>query len=120
MIAIHHDQRVDTARESALELIDAVKRWDRQDVTHLLETVDLPAVAVVLAAMVDDEQPLHDLLAWVDQRDDVVEGWAWDDVRAAHAQYELCRSRKISVPPDVREGQRIYDRVRARRRRQAA
>lgn len=69
--------------------------------------------------MVDDERPLTELLGWTD-RLDLVDGWTWDSVLAAHSAWEQHRSRGIPAPPHVRDGQRVYDRVRSRQRRAAA
>ena len=112
--------REDKAVTEALELIDAVRRWDRLDVQHLLDVIDLPAAAVALAAMVEEGKTPQALLGWVHKQhhdakaEDVMDGWTWTELRDAHAQYELCRSRKVTPPPDVRDGQRAYDRIRKR------
>ena len=111
--------REDKAVTEALELIDAVRRWDRRDVQHLLDVIDLPAAAVALAAMVDEDKTPQALLGWVheqhhDAESVVCDGWTWEEMRRSHSQYELCRSRGIAPPDDVREGQRAYDRIRKR------
>ena len=111
--------REDKAVTEALELIDAVRRWDRRDVQHLLDVIDLPAAAVALAAMVDEDKTPQALLSWVhtehnDAETEVCDGWTWQELRAAHAQYQLCISHKVTPPFDVREGQRAYDRIRKR------
>jgi hypothetical protein len=108
--------RATSAVDTALQLVDAVRRWDRRDVRAALSDTDLPALCVVLAAMVNDDAPLSELLGWTEDHDDF-DGWSWPDVLAAHAQYEACRSRGVEVPQDVRDGQRVYDRVLARQRR---
>ncbi len=111
--------REDVAVTEALELIDAVRRWDRRDVKHLLGVVDLPAVAVALAAMVDEDKTPQQLLSWAHAHHDspaALDGWTWDEMHRAHAQYELCRLRGVEVPAEVRDGQRAYDRIRKRAR----
>ena len=119
--------REDKAVTEALELIDAVRRWDRRDVHHLLDVIDLPAAAVVLAAMVDEDKTPQFLLSWVhtehhdaEAGDVLLDGWTWQELRDCHAQNELCRSRGITPPDDVREGQRAYDRIRKRLKTQKA
>lgn len=112
--------REDVAVTEALELIGAVRRWDRRDVRHLLNVLDLPAVAVALAAMVDQDKTPQQLLAWAHAHYDgqaaALDGWTWVEMHRAHAQYELCRSRGVEVPAEVRDGQRAYDRIRKRAR----
>lgn len=110
---------VDGAIPRALELVDAVRRWDRQDVRAALADADLPALCVTLAAMVDQDRPLADLLGWTEEHNDDFDGWRWADVLAAHAQFEAHRYRGVEPSEHVREGQRVYDRVRARDRRAA-
>lgn len=110
-------QRAETAIPQALELVDAVRRFDRGDVRHIIATADLPALAVALAAMVDQDRSLTDLLGWTEEQDGLVDGWRWPDVLAAHAEWEAYRYRGIPAPEHVADGQRVYDRVRARRRR---
>lgn len=58
--------RVDCALPLALELVDAVHRMDRREVARLIDLADLPALAVVLAGMVDEDRTVRDLLGWVD------------------------------------------------------
>ena len=111
--------RAQEALPVALQLVDAVKRWDRKDVAHVLDTADLPALAVVLAAMVNDDAPLVDLLSWTADQPNIVDGWDWQDVLAAKAEAERYRYRGLEVPANVLAGVRVYDRVRARRRRAA-
>lgn len=57
--------RIDQALPLALELVDAVRRADRLDVRCVLDRADTPALLVVLAAMVNDDRPVSDLLGWV-------------------------------------------------------
>lgn len=112
--------REDLAVSEALELIGAVRRYDSQDVKHLLGVVDLPAVAVALAAMVDQDKTPQMFLAWAHAHYDGqdLDGWTWAEMHRAHAQYELHRSRGVEVPAEVRDGQRAYDRIRKRARTQ--
>jgi hypothetical protein len=56
--------RVDVTLPTALQLVDAVHRADRIAIAELLGDADLPALAVVLAAMVDDSRTLSELLSW--------------------------------------------------------
>lgn len=112
------DDRAVQAVPDALAMVDAVRRFDRRDIHHLLRQTDLHALVVVLAAMVDQDRTPKDLLGWV-QTADSFDGWLWPEVLAAHAQYQLCMTRGVEVPVEVRAGQRVYDRVRARQRRAA-
>jgi hypothetical protein len=64
----------------ALELVGAVRDYDQAKVAHTLRTAanldGLEALAVTLAAMVDDERTLTELLAWCSpSRDDDVRAW---------------------------------------------
>jgi hypothetical protein len=104
----------------ALELVDAVRRWDRRDVEHVLKTADLTAVAVVLAAMVDDGRTVEEMLGWVAQFPVECDGWTYAELLDAHAQHEAHRVRGLDSPGHVREGERVYQRLRARRRRASA
>lgn len=62
------DARFQQALPDALALIGAVR--DREpDRSHaVLAAADLPALAVVLASMVDDTRPVADLLRWTSYR----------------------------------------------------
>lgn len=78
------------------------------------------AFAVILAAMVDVDQPTRDLLAWVDGGSDLSDlpfskdedDWTPTALAKAHRLYKA-GSRDLRV----RLGERISERVRARRRR---
>jgi hypothetical protein len=59
-------ERVETALPVAVQLIGAVRDCDRRAVAELLLGADMPALAITLAAMVDDEQRLADLLSWTE------------------------------------------------------
>lgn len=59
------DMRADCAKPLALELVGAVRNFDQQGVRDILAVADLPALAVVLAAMVDDERSERELLGWL-------------------------------------------------------
>lgn len=117
-VAASPGDRAQQSLPAALELVDAVRNWDRTSVAAVLSDADLPAMCVALAALVDDGRPLSELLAWVDDLD-LVDGWTWDSVLAAHCAWEQHRGRGLPIPPHVRQGQRIYDRARARHRRSA-
>ncbi len=117
--ALAQRERALGAVPAALELVDAVRRWDRRDVQHLISQADLPALCVVLAAMVDQDSSVTGLLEWTEGQDESYDGWSRAEVLDAHAQWEACRVRGIEPPAEVREGQRIYDRVRRRAQRTA-
>ncbi len=59
------DTRADCARVVALELVGAVRALDAEAVKAALDVADLPALAVVLAAMVDDGKTESELLGWL-------------------------------------------------------
>lgn len=64
MKADMRDARFQTALPTALALIGAVRDREPQRSHALLAEADLPAVAVVLASMVDDTRGVRDLLRW--------------------------------------------------------
>jgi hypothetical protein len=49
----------------ALRLVDAIHSDDETLLVETYSTGDLPALLVVLAALVDTDRTLHDMLAWV-------------------------------------------------------
>jgi hypothetical protein len=61
---VQADSRFQLAVPDALALIGAVRDRDTQRSHSIIGKADLPAVAVVLAAMVDDNQSMRDLLRW--------------------------------------------------------
>lgn len=58
------DGRVQSALPLAVQLVGAVRDRDPDSVATLLADADMPALAVTLAAMVDDDQRVAELLAW--------------------------------------------------------
>lgn len=61
------DERFDAALEDALELVGIVHgEGSQDDVTALLTRADMPALCIVLAALVPDDQAPTALLAWND------------------------------------------------------
>lgn len=58
-------ERADQAVPLALELVDAVRSGRRGEVQCVIDRADVPALLVVLAAMVDDSRPVSELLGWV-------------------------------------------------------
>lgn len=58
------DARFHGALPDALSLVGAVHERDTSRAHHIVRTADLPALAVVLASLVDDDRRLHELLAW--------------------------------------------------------
>lgn len=56
--------RAQSAQGVAVALIGAVRDLDSPRIATLLDRADLPALAVVLAAMVPDDERLSDLLGW--------------------------------------------------------
>lgn len=66
MIRTAGEIRFDVTMPVAIRLVDAVHRADRVEVARLVNDADLPALAVVLAAMVDEDKPVRELLAWAE------------------------------------------------------
>lgn len=101
----------------ALELVGAVREQDPDMVAHTLRnaaaTDGLDALAVCLAAMVDDTRTLSELLAWTDQHPDT-EAWRRsltdDDCR----RYRNAWGRGDRAP-DVVDGYREFERRRVRK-----
>lgn len=58
------DARFHAALPHALALIGAVHERDAAGSHSILRSADLPALAIALAALVDDTQRLAELLAW--------------------------------------------------------
>lgn len=111
----------DRARDAlpvALELVGHVRDGDSRAVQRILETDDVVALCVILAALVDDTRRPSDLLAWAQPRDDLA-GWSWPAVLVAHREYERHRAAGTldALSAHHREGQRLYDRLKARERR---
>lgn len=111
--------------QAAIELALTVHDEDRDAIAARLAGIkpaDIPGVLVCLAALVDVDRPVTDLLAWV----------TWDE----DGKPTQPRRRKIDVPARVRRGhaayvrgertpkiiedERTYQRQRARRRRAVA
>lgn len=61
------DDRFHAAVPSALRLVGAVRSCDPDDVQQILQRADLPALAIALAAMVDDTRTPSEMLAWTTQ-----------------------------------------------------
>ena len=109
----------------ALELVGAVRDRDAAQVAHTLRNAaghdGLEALAVTLAAMVDDERPLNELLAWCTpaHADDVL---AW---RRALTDKQ-CRDYRNAYnggnrEPETVDGKREWERrASAKQRRRAA
>ena len=107
----------------ALELVDAVRCHSPAAVAHTLRQAaardGLEALAVALAAMVDDDKSLDELLSWNDNGESVdVNAWRNSltdaQCRDYHALWFSGRR-----DPDVADGEREYQKRRARRRRRA-
>lgn len=111
------DQRFDDAIPDALALIDAIHGGGSyDDVHHIWTTADIPAVLVVLAALVPDDQTVNQLLAWNRP--------AWsitrqavpvtDDIRALHAEHQRLRDSGRPIPQHVTDAERIYQQTKKR------
>jgi hypothetical protein len=127
------DERFDAALPDALALVGAVHDRLPDEAAHVLAGADLPALCVVLAALVPDDCSVSVLLAWTSRTNvlpirpqsrptrhtlDVP-----DDIRAAHTEYTRLLTAGLPVPDEVREGDRKYNAARkaaARARRAAA
>lgn len=58
------DARVQQVLPTAVQLVGAVRDRDPEAVAQVMRGVDMPALVVTLAAMVDDDMRVTDLLAW--------------------------------------------------------
>jgi hypothetical protein len=116
-------RRVDMALPLALELIDAVRCLDRNRVRQIVDLLDQPAALVILAAMVDQDVPVADLLAWIDGRPTIARRsprrltGLTDEARRLHAEFNRCKANDLPISEHVRQGERDYHRLRARQRR---
>lgn len=110
------DERWHRALPVAVRLVDAVHLMDSRLVSRALADVDLPAVAVALAAMVDDTKTLRELLAWTDTLDTPCEPIPILRPCGTHAAYERHRKRGETVCAACRKAEREYQRSRPDRR----
>jgi hypothetical protein len=106
-----------------LELVDAVRCADRTRVATSIDLLDAPAALVVLAAMVDQERTPADLLAWTDtiltkRQHHRFRGQA--QPCGTHAAFNRHKATGETPCAACVEGERAYQRTRARRRRLAA
>lgn len=91
----------------------------QKDVTDLLEsyaTRELEALCVVLAAMVDPDKTTNELLAWTEQAPTEAPARPLEP-HGTHAAFNRHRSNGTQPCPTCREGERTYQRLRARRAR---
>lgn len=80
------DERFDAALEDALELVGIVHgEGSQDDVTALLTRADMPALCIVLAALVPDPASERELLAWNDRGINL-------------AEFHRLRAEGVSVP----------------------
>lgn len=105
--------RAEQALPLALELIDAVRRKDRTDIQACIDSADLPALTVILAALVDDSRPVRELLAWVETPPRRQPGER-RNLRpcGTHAAYERHRNRGEEPCALCRRSEREYQRNR--------
>ena len=106
----------------AVQLVVMVRDEDPQVVgQHLadLDTTRLAQLTIALAAMVPDDKPLSELLAWCDsnhQRSNVRQLMP----HGTHAAFNRHKDAGQEPCSECREGERTYQRERARRRRASA
>lgn len=106
----------------AMRLAAAVHDYEQLDVHDLLSELtrgDLYGVAVALAAMVDVDQTPRQLLAWNDPDSSDKPGRFMAPC-GTHAAFNRHKSRGETPCPDCREGERVFQRHRRRRERQAS
>lgn len=105
--------------EQALALVDAVHCAEPGRVAQLISEADLPAVVVLLAAMVDEDRPTSHLLAWTDRLADarLRPGPLPQSPCGSHAAFNRHRSRGEQPCASCWEAERTYQRIRARQRR---
>jgi hypothetical protein len=106
---------IDRIDELAIELVGIVRgeNGSAQDVATLTRTLDraeLIGLAISIAALVDVDKSVPQLLAWMDPPDRY-EGWTADELRDAHAAF----GRGVRMDQIVK-GEKIYQRVMYKRR----
>jgi hypothetical protein len=122
------DRRFDNAIPDALRLIDVVHG---NGSAHTLQTADIPAVLVVLAALVPDDQTVNQLLAWnrpLHSTSRTNTTWSiarrtvpvTPEIRALHAEHRRLRDSGRPVPQHVADGERAYQQVKKRGQRAKA
>jgi hypothetical protein len=126
------DRRFDNAIPDALRLVDVVHgNGSADDVAHALQTADVPAVLVVLAALVPDDQTVNQLLAWnrpLHSTSRTNTTWSiarrtvpvTPEIRALHAEHRRLRDSGQPVPQHVADGERAYQQVKKRGQRAKA
>lgn len=109
------------AVERSLKLIGAVRDRDRTSVARILTKLsarDLYAIAVTCAAMIPDDQSPCDLLAWNDDAAFIpTPAPANRAPHGTHAAFNRHRTAGQHPCDDCWDGERLYQRVRGRRRR---
>lgn len=102
----------------AAELVCLVRDEGADSIGRFLHRVpDLRAMCVVLAAMVPDDRPVTDLLAWVPDQVPVRElarHWTDEALRRHHSAFNCGRTDEVT-----RAGEQEYQRRRAARKRAA-
>lgn len=123
---MNHDQRFDDAIPDALALIDAIHGGGSYDDVHRIwTTADIPAVLVVLAALVPDDQTVPQLLAWnrpIHSTSRANTAWSvarhtvpvTDHIRALHAEHRRLRDSGQPIPQHVADAERIYQQTKKR------
>ncbi len=100
----------------ALEMVDAVRCLDRRRVQRLFDLADLPAMVVMLAAMVDDQTPVADLLTWTaDIRTPASlrrDPSTWLLPCGTHSAFNRHRLRGETACETCQEGERAYQHAR--------
>ncbi|MDG3012476.1 hypothetical protein G4X40_20255 [Rhodococcus sp. D2-41] len=105
------DDRIARIDQTAVALVGAVRDRDPAEVRQLvagLDPVDLAALAISLAAMVDPDRTVGQLLDWIEPDHPHDE----DELRLAHAAYARGDRDSWTV-----RGERTYQRNRKRRHR---
>lgn len=114
--------RAEQAIPLALELVDAVRRFRPVEVRSVLDRADLDALVVVLAAMVDDDSTVSELLGWLDGRPrprTVTARHRTLKECGTHAAYNRHKDRGEPIDPRCEAEERRYQERRHRARRAA-
>ena len=126
MIRTIGEVRVDVSLPTALQLVDAVHRADRIEIADILGDADLYALAVLLAAMVDDNRTLTELLGWTNDLRVRPIGSPRNRHASSllqpcgtHAAFNRHRAKGEPICEACRIAERTYQRTRARDRRAA-
>lgn len=110
---IDPDARFHAALDDALTLVDVVHgNGSTADVDRILRRADIPALCIALAACVDHDKTITDLLGWTLTPTELEQIKRVNELAAAHAYYVQLRTKSQPVPPEIVGLERLYQRNR--------